>query len=78
LTIRTKLPIILLKEEVVMRILGIIFLIAAALAFIAAMVARLSLSPLQILPAGVEPKTLLGVTKVFLLASIALTLLAKK
>ena len=61
-----------------MRILGIIFLIAAGLAFIAALVARLSLSPLQILPAGVEPRTLLGVTKVFLLASIALTLLAKK
>ncbi len=61
-----------------MRILGIIFIIAAALAFIAGLVARLSLQPLQVLPAGVEPATLLSVTKVFLLAAIALLLLEKK
>jgi hypothetical protein len=62
-----------------MRLLGIILLIVAGLAFIAALVARLQGAPLQVLPpAGVQAKTLLGVTKVFLLASIAATLLAKK
>ena len=62
-----------------MRLLGVIFLIVAALTIIAALVARLQGAPLQILPpAGVHPRTLLDVTQIFLLASIAATLLSKK
>ena len=62
-----------------MRLLCIICLIVAALAFVAGLVARLQGAPLQIgVSGGVEPGTLLSVTMTFLLASIALVLLGNK